>query len=198
MRISSVAAKGVMGSPDDDNKTPFEEYRKSPDKYRLAVNDPDAGPSGEGWNGQSGWTQDPDAGLREMTKKELALERLDRDFHREMDLKALYPTMTAAGKDTVGGRAVWAIEATPVDGPAEKLLFDAETGLLARRDYERVNMDSGILLYQVFFEDYRKVDGVAMPFRVRQTSTDGENIVEYSEIKANVAIEDGKFEKPAK
>jgi len=198
MRVSSVAAKGVMESPDDDTKTPFEEYRKSPDKYRLAVVDPDAGASGEGWNGQSGWTQDPDAGLHDMTKQELALEKLDRDFHREMDLRALYPTMTAAGKDTVGGRAVWVVEATPGDGPAEKWYFDAETGLLSRRDYERINMESGILLYQVYFEDYRKVDGVEMPFRVRQTSTDGENIVEYSEIKTNVAIDDGKFVKPAK
>ncbi len=118
MRVSSVAAKGVMGSPDDDPKTPFEEYRKSPDKYRLATNDPDAGPGGEGWNGQSGWTQDPDAGLHDMTKQELILEKLDRDFHREMDLKALYPTMAVAGKDTVGGRAVWVIEATPAAGPA--------------------------------------------------------------------------------
>lgn len=198
MRVSSVAAKGVMGSPDDANKTPFEEYRKNPDKYRLAANDPDAGPAGEGWNGRSGWTQDPDAGLHDMTKQELVLEKLDHDFHREMDLKALYPTMTFAGKDTVGGRAVWVIEATPADGPAEKLYFDVETGLLARRDYERINMDSGILLYQVYFEDYRKVDGVAMPFRVRQTSTDGENIVEYSGIETNVPIDDGKFDKPAK
>ncbi len=74
----------------------------------------------------------------------------------------------------------------------------AAPGVLARRGFARVNKESGILLYEVYFEDYRKVDGVEMPFRVRQTSSDGENIIEYSEIKTNVAIDDGKFVKPVK
>ena len=51
---------------------------------------------------------------------------------------------------------------TTANGATEKLYFDAESGLLVRRDFERVTVDDGIVLYEVDYEDYKDVDGLKL------------------------------------
>jgi hypothetical protein len=196
--LKSRVAKGLMEVPDDNVSFPFETYEKAPDKFILTVSDPDSGPNRQALNGASGWTQDSDSGLHDMTKQELVLAGRDHDFYRDIHLASLYPTMKVTGKEHVGTATSWVIEASAADGATEKLYFDIESGLLIKRDYERVNMDSGIVLYQVYFHDYRKVNGVMLPFEVRQTTPDDEQVFKYQDIQANVPVEDAVFVKPVK
>ena len=106
--------------------------------------------------------------------------------------------MEAARDAKVNGRATYVIAATPSNGPPEKLYFDAETGLLLKRDFERVTLEDGIVQYEVFYRDYRDVDGVKLPSTIEQHSPDSTMIFKFSEIKNNAAIEDAAFAKPAK
>jgi hypothetical protein len=48
------------------------------------------------------------------------------------------------------------------------------------------------------FEDFKEVDGVKLPFSVRQTTPDFDYVIRYSDIKYNVPIDDSKFEKPGR
>jgi hypothetical protein len=93
-------------------------------------------------DGANGWERNPDSGMHAMSKTDLAVAQRDHDFYREVWLKELYSKMQTSGADKVEGRAVYVVEATPAAGPAEKLYFDAETGLLVKRDFERVTQAS--------------------------------------------------------
>jgi hypothetical protein len=106
--------------------------------------------------------------------------------------------MEAAAGAKVEGRSVNVITATPASGPPETLYFDAETGLLLKRDFERVTLEDGIVQYEMFYRDYRDVDGLKLPSTIEQRSPDSTMILKFSEIKNNAAIEDGAFAKPAK
>ena len=90
------------------------------------------------------------------------------------------------------------MEATAADGAVEKLYFDVESGLLVRRDFERVNVDDGILLYEVDYEDYKDVDGLKLPATVRRKTPDYALTYRFTEIKQNVPVDDARFNKPAK
>jgi len=195
-KLDTRVAKGSMEIPDDNTHAPFELYQKAPGKYYLFVNDPDNGQSRVILNGPSGWTQDPDSGLHEMTQQELIAARRDYDFHREIRLASLFPTMKVTGKEPVGTQQAWVIEASAPDGATEKLYFDVSSGLLLERDYERVNPDAGIVMNRVFFSGYRKVDGVMMPFTIRQSTADDELIFHFEDIRTNVPIDDSRFTKP--
>ena len=46
------------------------------------------------------------------------------------------------------------------------------------------------------FEDFRPVDGVKRPFTVRQVTSMFSAVIQFSEIKQNVAIDDGVFKMP--
>ena len=66
--------------------------------------------------------------------------------------------------------------------PPEVLAFDAQTGLLALAD-------------SVFFEDYREIDGLKLPFRVKLHG--GQIAVNFTEIRHDAPVEDSRFERPA-
>jgi hypothetical protein len=98
----------------------------------------------------------------------------------------------------VDGHSLYVVEATPAAGPAEKLYFDAETGLLVKRDFERVTLEDGIVQYEMLFKDYRDVDGLKLPFVIEQRAPDNTMIFKFAEIKNNAPLADAAFAKPEK
>ena len=197
-KVTSRAMKGTLENSDDGTTSPAEVFAKAPNKYLEVVNLGDAGQAQQGWNGTAGWGKDPDSGLHDMEKSDQAAAGRDYDFYREVRLKELFPKMALAGKMKVDDRDAYIVEATSADGAAEKLYFDAESGLLVRRDFERVTIDDGIVLYEVDYDDYKDVDGLKLASTIRRKTPDYTLTYRFTEIKDNVPIDDAKFNKPEK
>ena len=197
-KVNTRAMKGTLENSDDGSTSPAEVVAKAPNKYLSVVTLGDAGQAQEGWNGEAGWGKDPDSGLHEMNKSDQVAAKRDYDFYREVRLKELFPKMSLSGKMKVDDRDAYIVEATAGDGAVEKLYFDVESGLLVRRDFERVNVDDGILLYEVDYEDYKDVDGLKVPATVRRKTPDYALTYRFTEIKQNVPVDDARFNKPAK
>jgi hypothetical protein len=71
------------------------------------------------------------------------------------------------------------------------MYFDITSGLLIRRD----TTIQGTTL-QAYFEDYKEVAGVKLPFTIRRSRPDFSFTYRFNEISHNVAIDDTKFDKP--
>ena len=197
-RVTSRQMKGTLDNSDDGTTSPMEVFAKAPNKYLEVVSLGDAGQTLQCWNGETGWGKDPDSGLHEMEKSDQAAAKRDYDFYREVHLKDLFPKMALAAKTKVNDRDAYIVEATSSDGATEKLYFDVESGLLVRRDYERVTIDDGIVLYEVDYDDYKDVDGVKLPSTISRKTPDYTLTYRFTEIKNNVPIDDAKFSKPEK
>jgi hypothetical protein len=197
-KVTSRAMKGTLDNSDDGTTSPAEIFAKAPNKYLEVVSLGDAGKSQQCWNGAAGWGRDPDSGLHDMDKSDQIAAVRDYDFYREIRLKELYPKMALSGKMKVDDRDAYIVEATPAEGAAEKLYFDAESGLLVRRDFERITIDDGIVMYEVDYEDYKDVDGLKLPSTIRRKTPDYTLTYRFTEIKHNVAIDDAQFNKPEK
>jgi hypothetical protein len=197
-KVTSRAMKGTLENSDDGTTSPAEVFTKAPNKYLAVVNLGDGGEMLDGWNGETGWGKDPDSGLHDIGKAEQIAARRDYDFYREARLKELFPKMALSGKTKVDDRDAYIIEATSPEGATEKMYFDVESGLLVRRDFERVNIDDGIVLYEVDYDDYKDVEGLKLPATVRRKTPDYTLTYRFTEIKQNVPVEDAKFNKPAK
>jgi zinc protease len=175
----------------------IEVYMKAPNKRMAATNIPGTGSDRRGFNGKAGWYVDPDEGPQDLSGPDLEAMKGEAEFYREIKLQELSPKMTVEGTTKVGNRQAYVVSAKLTDG-SEKLYFDAQTGLLLRDDLPVEIPDEGRTTQQTFFEDYKDVDGVKLPFTIRRLRTDGDSIIKFSEIKNNVPVDDGKFEKPAK
>jgi len=91
---------------------------------------------------------------------------------------------------------VYVIEGKPDKGPAEKLFFDIESGLLLRWDMARRRQDKGTLFVKIHFDDYRDVSGVKLPFKMRFAYEQFNLNVQVNEVEHNIPIDDAIFRKP--
>jgi outer membrane lipoprotein-sorting protein len=196
-KVTTRAMKGTVEIPDDNVTGTAQIVAKAPGSFRLTMDIPGYGAVETVLDGDNGWEKNPDSGTHAMSKTDLAIAQRDHRFYREVRLKDLYPKMETGGVFKLEGRSLYVIEATPAAGPAEKLYFDAETGLLVKRDFERVTLEDGIVQYEVL-RDYRDVDGLKMPFTIEQRAPDNTMIFKFAEIKNNAPLADTAFAKPEK
>jgi hypothetical protein len=76
------------------------------------------------------------------------------------------------------------------------MYFDTQTGLIARTDMT-LETPEGQFQIETTVDDYREVDGIKIPFTMRQESSASSAVIKLTEVKHNVAIDDAKFNKPS-
>jgi len=197
-KITTRAMKGTVEIPDDNVTGTAQAWAKAPGSYRLTLDIPGYGIVETLLDGDNGWKKDPDSGVHAMSKTDLAIAQRDFSFYREVKLKELFPKMETAPAEKVAGHDAYVIVANPPSGSAEKFYFDAASGLLVKRDFERITLEDGIVPYEVLYSDYRDVDGVKVPCTIEQRAPDSTMIFKFSEVKLNAALGDSAFAKPEK
>jgi hypothetical protein len=114
-----------------------------------------------------------------------------------LQITAAAPTMRVTRPERVGERLANVITNAPAPGVIEKFYFDAETGLLVRRQRFTQTM-IGPIPEQWDFQDYRDVDGVKVPYTI-VTATPNPNeggSRTFTEIKFNSPVDDALFKMP--
>lgn len=193
---TSRVAKGSFEIPAFGASGTAEIYAKAPNKSASTFDIAGYGVVQQVFDGKTGWSLDPQGGLRELAGAELASKKLDSEFSKPVRLKQLYPKIVVKGTDKVGDKDVYVLEATPVESSVETWYFDTQTGLILREDAERESPE-GKQAIQIFYEDYKEVDGVKMAFSLRQITPAFTLNIKMVEIKHNVPVDDAKFNKPA-
>jgi len=195
-KITSRHIKGTFELPAMSASGSLEMHAKAPNKVAMIIDIPNFGVIQQAYDGKVAWENNPMAGMREITGAALAARKRDAEFYKETKLKELYKTLTVKGKQKVAEKDAYIVEAVPAEGSAEKMYFDVETGLLVRTDAEREGPE-GMVSVEIYFENYKEVDGIKMPFTIRQVMPNMAILIKFDEIKHNVEIEDAKFAKPA-
>ena len=177
-RLSTRVSKGRIEGAYAGMKVSgtVEVFEKSPDRYLALVDVSGLGVIRRGFTGEYGYMQMPMFGFRRVEGGELAEMRREARWGWGEDLRSLFASMKLKGKEEVAGAEAFLVEATTAEGATVRLYFDARTGLLVRRD-------------QTYFEDFREVDGLKLPFRVR----DEFSIITFGEVKHNLTLEDARF-----
>jgi caffeoyl-CoA O-methyltransferase len=178
-RLKTQLGKGVLKQ--DAEVVPIETVAKAPGKWLLTLQTGGPSPDREGYNGAAGWSESADV-VKNMDAGEQPELETFLDFQLPLKLAGLRAGMTVKLKDKLGQQDVYVVEAASPGGRRRTLAFDAHTGLLALAD-------------SVLFEDYRDVDGVKLPFRVKLHG--GRIAVDFSEIRHDTPVEDRQFERPA-
>jgi len=196
-RVTSYRAKGRFTTSLFQMTGEYEVWSKQPNKTLTVIQFPRIGIVKKGFDGETRWVQTPSATLNDESSSGMAEVDKDADIYGAGRIKNLYESMRFEGKARLNGREVNMIEGKPVKGPVEKLLFDAQTGLLLRWDMVRRQAKRGNVFVKVSLDDYREVDGVKVPFKVRFAFESFELKLIIDELQHNVPLEDAMFEKPA-
>lgn len=194
-KLNSREVRGTFEIAATPLKGTVEGYYKAPNRLAIFTRVPGLGDIFEGYDGNVSWSFDPTNGLRERSGMELAQSRFDAEFYKEMKLKELYSKMELKGTEKISGREAYRIIATPLKGSPEKLYFDTQAGLLLRSD-KVLEGPQGRTAFEVYFEDYREIDGIKFPYVQRWTTSDYSATIKYDSVKHNGSIDDAKFSKP--
>jgi hypothetical protein len=179
----------------DGTTMPLEIYQVAPNKMVSIMTTP-RGAVMSGYNGTTGWMKNP-RGQREMSGAQLKQMQEASAFLGDFMFRETYPGMVVAGREKIGEREAFVVVSHVNDTRTEKLYFDTETGLLLRV-LAITQTPLAPIPEQTDFEDYRDVDGVKLPFTVRQSYVDPWVgwTRKFTEIKHNVAVDETKFNMP--
>jgi len=194
--LSTIVRTGTFEAVAAGYKGTVEIYSKVPNKFLQTIVVEGVGPISQVSDGKMGWLEDPAVGVREMKGAELAQVLRLSDPHRQIKYRQTYKTIALMGKEKVGDIDTYVIEGHPVEGKPDKLYFDVSTGLLVREDIVVISSDSETPA-QMFFEDYRDVGGIKMPFTLRQITPALTSAIKLSDTRINVPVDDAKFAKPS-
>lgn len=189
--LDKITSRVIRGKQVGENKaaTAFEMYQKGPNKD-LTVTTTDRGILYTGYDGTKVWTT---ANRGQVSDLASIVIHWEAEINPVAALR-LYTNARVLGRRKIGDQEVIAVRGRAPDGNFEFLLFDANTGLLVRRSL-RMQTVFGALPLQIDYADYRKVDGVAVPFKTTLWMSEGNITRVIEEVQDNVPIENAKFEK---
>jgi zinc protease len=174
----------------------IEGWRKDPDKTLTVLEFPRAGTLKKGFDGQTRWVQTPAGIVTDTDQEEIAEMERDSEVFSAGKIKSLFETMRLDHNARLDGREVRVIEGRPFKGPAERLYFDVENGLLVRWDMARKQPNRGTVFVRVHLDDYKDVSGLKVPFKVRFAFESFSLMVMVEKLEHNIAIDDAIFHKP--
>ena len=151
----------------------------------------------QGFDGRVAWKSDTQTGLKKLEGAELEQARMEAVFDSDVRLKELFPDMKVTGRAKVGDRDTYTVLAHEPGGKADTFYFDAQTGQRIAVDSEGPDASGTVVKANIFLEDFRTIDGIQMPFRIRIESAAANLVITLKEVHHNVPIEDSIFAMPS-
>jgi photosynthetic reaction center cytochrome c subunit len=198
--LTSFVARGTYEGFDTvHEKVPVDIYAKSPNQRTVIVH-VGAGDNVRVYDGQNAWNTSAGTLMPvpviSLTAGELAGARLDAALSFPGQIKQLLSGWrTGFPSVAIDDQGVDIVEGANEDDTPVKFYFDKESGLLLRQ-VRFTNTAIGFNPVQIDYADYRDVAGVKFPFKVTTTWTDGQTIIELSEVRANAPVDPARFAKP--
>lgn len=146
-------------------------------------------------NGTSGWVRDA-KGTRALRPNQLDTIRQIADAYR-VTMPADIPANARTHRLKIDNKE-YDVVLTPLDaGTRQRLYFDPQTGLLAKR-ITLTQTPIGWIPQETDFEDWRDVNGMKLPFVVKVDTIDPRAGAtrRYSEIRLNAKANERAFEEP--
>jgi hypothetical protein len=190
MRLTgTIVARGM--------EAPFTISSKRPNLARQET-DMQGTPMVRAFDGTTPWMMMGDQ-VREITGPEAQATRDQADFDSPLvDYQAKGNRIELIGPETVDGAKVNHLKVTTKGGQVQQYYLDAETGL-ERQTTVTLTQNGAEITIISLLSDYRDVDGLKIPFDIKQT-VNGTPATELKieKVEFNIPIDDAIFKIPKK
>jgi photosynthetic reaction center cytochrome c subunit len=195
--IQKIETRVDTGSLDITSRnfhSKIETYRKAPENILIILRGPH-GDTSQGYNGTVGWQQ-RGGEVEELSGDDLTRLKDSAAFVAGKNLMKKYSHLEVKDIAKIDGHDAYRVIASRASGTSDQYYFEAQSGLLLRVSTE-IDSPLGAIPQDAYYEDYRDVSGVKVPFLIRIVRADGETIYKWEQVQANIPVESSRFEKPA-
>ena len=178
-----------------------QQYSRAPNQW-VVISQTAIATTATGFDGSVAWRQDARGVVTETTGAVpaplLGRVRRNADFYEPLNFEQIYPRSVTGGLVKIGARDAYLIVGFPEADLPEQLYFDAQTGLLVRKETATATA-FGDYTIQTSYEDHRVVDEVKVPYVIRTVGVSpADTTTTYVEkVEHNPQIDPGRFVKPA-
>ncbi len=195
-KIQNRVTEGLITLPAQGLEMNLTIYAAKPNKTYLIIKSPAVGTIESGTNDGEAWSNSLMAGPVLRTGNEKLTTLRDATFDRLVHWRQVYNQAEYVGSSDVAGTACDEIRMVPVQGPPQTFHYEQESGLLAKIDAIMVS-DAGELRIESYFSEYKRVDGILIPHKVRIIAMGQERVFTTKSCKHNVDLPSDRFEPPA-
>jgi hypothetical protein len=198
----STAGTMIVSTPGGDISGSIEVLTAQPNKSRTLIT-LDLTSLGAGsmvmdqrFDGTSGFALDSMRGDHPITGGQLETMKNNYFPTPLLGYKDRGTKIELTGKDKVGERDAYVLNVMPATGPASKLFVDAATYLPIKFIVSVDLPEVGAVEQTTELSDYRPVDGVQVPFKLKGSSSVQTFTIVVTKVEHNVKIDEALFAKP--
>jgi hypothetical protein len=177
-----IPAKGLSG--------PIARYQAAPNKERTELFG-----GAEGTDGQVAW-ENMATGPRAKQGAECRSALRRAVFNPEANWRKIYQSADCKGVENADGIECYRLQLKTFEGDPVTLWIDKKSRMPVKEMTTEHRPDGDFSL-QIYYEDYRKVDGIWLPCRQRQKFAGTEMIITFDRVEHNMFIPSAQFEPPA-
>jgi zinc protease len=192
---TSRRLKGLYQSEDSSVFVGMEILEKSPNKSLTKISLPNGVTIREVCDGRTAWIESSGQGYHEFKGAELAAKLRQADFQDPGNVEKSAKTGKVIGMQKVGTHDAYVLEFDTDKKIHSKLYFDADSGLILRSE-DVISTADGPYPVKIDFDDYREVDGLKFPFRMKRTEKGAVILIRITQVTVNPRLDDTLFLKP--
>ncbi len=166
-----------------------------PARMQLEADIPGIGKIEEGTDGETVWEKSTVGGARVKTGDERTHTLRAARFHGDVGWRDIYAKAENVGTANVDGKACYKIKLTTPEGQVRTNYYDQKTGLLVKSEATE-KVQGNEVATEGTVSDYQKVDGVLIPFKLRQKALTQEIVMTFDKIEHNVNLPADRFKLP--
>jgi len=194
-KVRTQISNAVMEFTGKGVKANMTMYHAEPAKSYTVVEIEGIGKMEEGTDGSTVWDRSALKGPRIKTGEERALSLRAANIQHDVRWREYFIKVECTGIEPIDGRICYRVVLTPRDGQPETRYYDKTSYLLVRTNMI-MKTEMGEIPAESSASDYRSVDGVLMPFLVKQKVLGQEFTVTLQSVKNNVEIPKERFALP--
>lgn len=166
-------------------------------RYYQSTDIPGMGKQEQGSDGVIAWDRSPSIGPRVKPHESTAALGVTLDAAGMLEWRSLLDRVRTEAEENIDGHDCWRVRLRPRDGSPDMLRwYDRDTGLLYRSAMT-VRTDMGALPIVMTYEEYRQVEDVKWPSRVRITASGQDTVFSADEVRLNEPVDESVFQVPA-
>lgn len=192
----------LLGTPAGDIQGTIEILNAVPNKARTLIK-ADLSAFGAGplvvdqrFDGTNGYVLDTLQGNRDITGDQLETMKANAFPHPFLNHKAMGVSVQLTGKEKVLDKDAFVLVFQPTTGPPIKQYVDASTFMPLRTVIRATVPQFGQVEQNADPSDFRDLDGIKVPYKLRIESSVQTVSMTFSDIKQNVAVDEKLFVKP--
>jgi outer membrane lipoprotein-sorting protein len=148
------------------------------------------------FDGTSGYALDSMRGDHDITGGQLEVMKQNAFPTPFLGYKERGSKMELGGREKVGDRDAYVLNVTPASGPASRVFIDAQSYLPIKFIATIELPEVGAVEQTTELSDYREVDGVQVPFKVKGSSSVQTFTIVVTKVEHNGKVDEALFAKP--